>query len=599
MFLATTALSEFWDTTDRMVYLERRCLPAEQLVEQGNGVDDVLPNPWADRERFQRAATYLDRSGEYLIRELAEYMNTVHGRSCSHRYWRVVLGNWLINFLHAAYDRYVRLNEAFARHTNLRTLVLAQEYSRVPRNTNEMVVDLKNSDLLNLQLMSHLLLAMGYTFEGRRPREDRGPKKAARHSALRRARRLAHRFAETAVRSLHGPGADATLYSMEVMDHAAVWRLALASRFRIVPLAPRASGPEVPATFDDRRLGLGSLKAEDSFQRAALTCLPHYLPTVFLEGYQETKRRALAGWRRMPRVIMTATGWNYHDEFQLFAAEAVDAGTRLVSVQHGAGYGYSREWPSERHERRLSDTFIAWGWADDDGGGDVSNLPNPKLSRFCAAPRRRRSAAVQMLFVSAGNKRYQTRFNSSPQGALNSEYFNGQLRFLAAVTPVERRTLRFRPRPGPAHPLRQWIADKYTEIGWEEGRTYYESLADAALVVVDHPGSAMLEPLALDIPTVLFWDPRHWEMRSAAEPYFDLLRAAGVLHDSPEAAAAHFCTVITDGAGWWQQPSVQRARQTFVRRFALVGHDWQASWLARIRAEVTVAEQSHARRSVP
>ena len=100
----------------------------------------------------------------------------------------------------------------------------------------------------------------------------------------------------------------------------------------------------------------------------------------------------------------------------------------------------------------------------------------------------------------------------------------------------------------------------------------------------------MLEPLAADIPTILFWDPRHWEMRPAAEPYFDLLRAGEILHDSPEAAAAHCRGVMSEKAGWWRQPSVRQARHTFIRRFALVDGDWQASWLARIRTEVAVAE---------
>jgi putative transferase (TIGR04331 family) len=317
--------------------------------------------------------------------------------------------------------------------------------------------------------------------------------------------------------------------------------------------------------------------------------MPYYLPTVALEGYEAARSRALAGWRRLPRVIVTAAGWNYTEPFQLFAAEAGEAGTRLVGVQHGSGYGYLREWPSERLERRVSDTYVAWGWGDAGSDADVVNLPHPKLSQFCAS--RRRAAARQQttLFVSAGYKRYQTRFNSSPHGSLNTEYFAAQIRFLSALPATARQAMRFRRRPG-ALALRQWIAGHFPELGWDEQRPYYESLADAALVVVDHPGSAMLEPLAADIPTILFWNPCHWEMRPAAEPYFEALRGAGMLHDSPEAAAAHFRTVVHEDSGWWRTPRVQEARARFVQRFALVDAGWQASWLTRILAEVAVAE---------
>jgi putative transferase (TIGR04331 family) len=588
VFLATTALREFWDERARLVFLD---LPPDRWMRRADPGCDVLPNPWLDRERFQTAATYLDRCGEDVLATLAEYLNRVHGRSCSLRYWRVLLGNWLLNYLHATYDRFVRLNDAFARYPDLQTTVLAPECFRVPTRARDMIVGLKNSDLLNLQLISQLLLAMGHSFESRQPNDARRPSRTQHGGGRRAARRSLHQIAERLARSVRASGPDAILYRMEIMDHATAWRLALASGFHIVPMALRPPGPEIAAVLDDRRLGLAALRSDDTFQRVALQCMPQYLPTFVLEGYEATRTRALAGWRRMPRVIVTATGWNYDEAFQLFAAEASETGSTLMGVQHGAGYGYSREWPSERHERRSSDAYIAWGWADDEAGADVSNLPNPKLSRFCAAPRRPRGRRVQTLFVSAGNKQYQTRFNSSPQGALNREYFGGQLRFLAALTEPARRAMRFRPRPGVAHPLRQQIAQTYAELGWDEGRTYYESLADASFVVVDHPGSAMLEPLAADVPTILFWNPCHWEMRPAAQPYFDLLREARILHDSPEAAARHFHTVMGEESGWWRKPSVRRARQAFIRRFALVDTGWQASWLAHIRAEAAAAER--------
>jgi putative transferase (TIGR04331 family) len=111
----------------------------------------------------------------------------------------------------------------------------------------------------------------------------------------------------------------------------------------------------------------------------------------------------------------------------------------------------------------------------------------------------------------------------------------------------------------------------------------------ARLVVIDHPVTSMLESLAADIPTILFWNPRLWEMRPAAEPYFEALRSASILHDSPEAAAAHFSSVVDDVQAWWQGVAVQQAREAFSRQFALTARNWPTAWLAGIRAEVTAA----------
>jgi putative transferase (TIGR04331 family) len=378
------------------------------------------------------------------------------------------------------------------------------------------------------------------------------------------------------------------LYNLDTMDHAAAWRLAVASGLRVAPLGPCMAEPPTPAVLDDRRSGLGALDAEEGFERAAVRCLPYYLPTVFLEGYGAARQRILAGWRHAPRVIVSTTGWSYDEPFKLFAAEAADAGSRLVAVQHGGGYGVAREWPSELFERRLSDTFVTWGWADGPGTG-LSNLPNPRLSQFCAGRRSRRGGSVQALFIAAGEKRYLTRFNSSPLASLDEEYLDGQLRFLESLTHNVRRSIRFRPHPGTGHPLRKLITDKHGEVKWDQGGSLYQSMDRARLVVIDHPVTSMLESLAADIPTVLFWDPRYWEMRPEAEPYFDALRSASILHDSPEAAAAHFSAVVDDVQAWWQDVAVQQAREAFARQFALTAQNWSIAWLAGIRAEVAAA----------
>jgi putative transferase (TIGR04331 family) len=587
MFLATTALNEFWDVNGPVLFLGRWCVRPQRRTEWAHLNHEVLPSAWTDRERFHRAARYVDDCGELLLARLGEYLNAVHGKAYSRRYWRVVLGNWLGTYLHAGYDRYVHLGDAFARYPDLRTIVLDAESFDVPHNTREMVWGLKNDDRWNLQLVSQLLVAMGYAFDSRRSEASHTPDTGRPPDRpFYAAPRRILRFAEDVAGSMRAAGPDAVLYSMEVMGHRAAWHLALASRFRIVPVGPRPAVAPVPAAFDDRRSGLAALQADDAFQRAAVLGLPHFLPTVFLEGYEATRRRALTGWSRIPRVIVSATGWNHDEAFKVFAAEAAEAGTRLVAVQHGGTYGFAREVPSEVFERRLSDAFVTWGWAD---APSLRNLPSPKLSQLCSRLKRRRGGGDRALFIATLEKRYPAQLHSAPVGTLAHEYLETQLRFLRTLSEETRRRLRLRPYPGVAHPLRSIIDDQYGEVQWDGGGSLYVALETAPLVVIDHPETTILETLAANIPTLLFWDQQYWEMRPSAEPYFEALRAAGVLHATPEAAAAVFSTVVDDVTAWWQNPVVQHARRTFVDRFALNDSGWAAAWLAAIRAEIAAA----------
>src|SRR2546427_2927490 len=107
MFLATTALSEFWDKDQEILFLGSWCLRYDRRAEWESLKYQVMPCPWDDRKRFYDAAHYLDECGERILIQLTRYLNSVHGTSCSQRYWRILIGPWLIHYMHVAYDRYI------------------------------------------------------------------------------------------------------------------------------------------------------------------------------------------------------------------------------------------------------------------------------------------------------------------------------------------------------------------------------------------------------------------------------------------------------------------------------------------------------------
>jgi putative transferase (TIGR04331 family) len=99
------------------------------------------------------------------------------------------------------------------------------------------------------------------------------------------------------------------------------------------------------------------------------------------------------------------------------------------------------------------------------------------------------------------------------------------------------------------------------------------------LVVHNYLGTTWLETLAMNIPTVCFYDPAVFRPRESARPYFELLTRVGVLHHSGAAAARFVNDLRGDPASWWQKSEVQEARETFVARYANFKADWLPGWL--------------------
>ena len=77
----------------------------------------------------------------------------------------------------------------------------------------------------------------------------------------------------------------------------------------------------------------------------------------------------------------------------------------------------------------------------------------------------------------------------------------------------------------------------------------------------------------MDVPTVIFWNPKHWELRDSAMPYFEDLKSVGIFHDTPESAARHVNAIWSDVDAWWTSPAVREVLNRFKQRYCFLSDD--------------------------
>lgn len=593
MFLATTALSEFWDKDQEIFFLGSWCLRYDRRTEWEGLKYQVMPSPWDDRKRFYDATQYLDEFGERILNCLTEYLNSIHGVCHSQRYWRILIGPWLFHYLHSAYDRYIHLKQAFSLYPDLKTVVLDPRDFKVPRDTLE-AVDLLGDDLFNFQIFSQHILELGSSFadlqvircSAELVKKDR---KKSFQELMRRPFRLGVRLVGDTIARVRRKGGRVGLWDM-YWSRSRVWSIAFQSKFLAIPRKCRSEWKFkfTSAVFDERRWGLGRLQSNNEYERIFIKSLSYSLPTLFLEGYKNARDETIKGGD-FEDVIVSTVGWAYNDQFKFMAAEASEHGSRLVAVQHGGGYGIYRFIPFENHEFRVADSFMAWGWVGK-AAAHSRNLPIPQLSCLIKnqAPRGRHNRSETILFLGTAHPRYLFRFHSSPVGSQFEEYFAWEIRFLNEVSDSLRASILFRTLPMDyGNSIRARIADQVPGIRWDHPRSFYQSLKRSRIVVIDHCSTGFLETLAANIPTILFWNPQRWEVRDEAEPYFESLRRVGILFDSPEAAAAKVAEVYDEPWLWWKSKNLQEVRKRFVDRYALSSHDWLDCWSKALKEEVS------------
>jgi putative transferase (TIGR04331 family) len=113
----------------------------------------------------------------------------------------------------------------------------------------------------------------------------------------------------------------------------------------------------------------------------------------------------------------------------------------------------------------------------------------------------------------------------------------------------------------------------------ESNKAFLQRLKDCRICIATDNATVFLETFAINYPTLIFWDPKYWELRPDAQPYYDELRRAGILHDTPKSAAEMLNDIYSDPLKWWLQRNVQEARERFCAKYASADKvGWLQEW---------------------
>ena len=118
---------------------------------------------------------------------------------------------------------------------------------------------------------------------------------------------------------------------------------------------------------------------------------------------------------------------------------------------------------------------------------------------------------------------------------------------------------------------------------YQGGKTMYQQLNESRLCVGTYNSTTDLETLSRNYPTVTFFNPKYFELRESAKPYFKKLCQVGIYHESPISAALKVNEVYRDPTSWWNSSDIQEVREQFCRQFAWTKKNWIPEWKNRFK----------------
>lgn len=570
-YLVTTPDERTWYQDKPVVFLGEWCrLYERQNVWESLDAKIVPPYGWAVGQK-DADFSYVQNLYEQLLIELSDALNHYHGTDHSLRYWRILIGPWLHTFTNILFNRWATIQHAIRDFAIAETVILEFPVEQmIPNSQNEFERN-HVSHQWNHHVFGRILsgwtsvpckrVAARALVEGL-PNESQ----SAPHTISRRLRRGLAKGLYLLSCLLTRP--TDVFFINSYLPHKQDFLLQLALG-QIPKLWRTQTEPQVAPDLRVRERFRLVNETHKGFEQCIRAMIVEQIPVLYLEGYHALNLAvSTMPWPARPKVIFTSNSAHGDEIFKAWTAGKTELGFPYVMAQHGGLYGTGK-YPNQFEIREVAtvDRYLTWGWTDN----------NPKhypcvATKLIGQPMGTWDPAGGLLQVTMLNMRY-TR-DPWDIAAQQAEYQEEQFRFAAHLPESIRSVLLVRlSRAAASHgyPRDEIWKVRHPDVRLDDGNTSIEILIRRSrLFVYTYNSTGFLETLGRNIPTIMFWNPKHWELRPSAQPYFDRLKQAGILHDTPESAAEKIASVWESVESWWSQNEVQGARVYFCNRFARV-----------------------------
>lgn len=571
-YLITTADERTWKFDRPVLFLGEWCrLYDRKHVWQG--MDAIVAAPYglgqAQKDADHAEARALE---EMLFPILCDALNRHHGTQHGARFWRIILGHWLRRYVVVMLNRIRTLEQCLQSYQITGTSVFISDgYTITPTDTYAatwVCNDDRWNNAINARILN-LLGAVNFPVEiitGPQPEGlglatavDRSPpgRKILR-GCYRSVKKLAGHFARESdafIINSYLPKKQEILLQLTLGQVPQLW------------ISPKPELADKPDYILRQSLsGQASKGAGNSLLEMMRSSVFELLPICFLEGFSELAEKARQSpWPKKPKFIFTSNNFATDEVFKLWTATKVESGTRYIIGQHGCSYGTHRYLANQSIEEKTADVFLTWGWTD----GLPQHTPAFAFNTAGRAETYDPQGGVLLIEIHSG-----LRWTSWDITAEFKKYFEDQQNLIRNMREPIRKHLTVR------------LHHAHTDLSGGEAGLWREfdpsikldpgfcniskQISQNRLSIFSYDSTGILENLSQNIPILAFWQNGFDNLRDSAKPYYQLLVDAGIVHLTPESAAAKVNEVWDDVAGWWMQDKVQNARKQFCDRYARV-----------------------------
>ena len=249
--------------------------------------------------------------------------------------------------------------------------------------------------------------------------------------------------------------------------------------------------------------------------------------------------------------------------FKTWSAQKIVNGSRLViGEQGGLGVGFFNG--AHAYELAIADSYLSTGLCDS------SNDRIVPIGQLRGQNTVQPNWSGKAVIVCGSMPRFAFDIRYMTLSSQMLGYFDDQFLFIESRPERFRQRILVRLYPSDygSRQKERWL-ERCPETVFDDGaRPILETAGHCRIFIGTYNATTYIEAVSVNFPTVIFWNPKHWEIKSEAQPYFYTLKDSGIFHEAPQSAAYHISNIWDDVSGWWTSADVQRARGSFCDNYA-------------------------------
>ena len=570
MFLITTAEERSWKQGCEILFLGEWCKLYNRKNIWENLKSQTIPYHWDNRKIFQKDNILLESIYEKYLLIVANELNRIHNTDHSLRYWRIVIGLWLRYFIEILFDRYESINSAKDCYRIDETWIFKYSLSDWVPNEYQEFHKFNLNDKWNHILYAEIIKSLNeipYEIINKKIYPN---KKIERTSTF-------NAFISNVIIKYNQliPQKNKEIFFVNtIWPIRYVFSLQLSlnqtpNLFESLVAPIKVAKKSYNKILRDK---ISLNNANTRFETILERLMPHSLPLSFLECYKQLEKNTEKIYPKRAKIIYTANAYSYDEGFKIWSASQVERGAKLIIGQHGGRPGL-RIIQSLFYQIKISDKFISWGWSD---SRKVIPLPSVKLSRF----KLNLNPDGKVLVLLPSYQKYFYHSTSMPIAGQCLKHFDEQLMVLKYLKEHIINDYRFRlGRRGDAWDIELRLKDSgLGDLIDNRAKSFVNSANKSRLIIHTDHSTSLLETMAANFPSLIFWNPKYYELSDEAKPYFDAFYKIGIMHYDPKSLAKKLNDIYKDTNAWWNQSEIQNVRKEFCNNFALTRNDWLESW---------------------